>query len=194
MRANRVIRGAAALSLLVVAACDSSSDEVEDFSAALTAAQTVPSVPDQGVSGTASFRLLEGGQRLAYEITFAGLDLGALDGAPITAATEDDVTKVHIHRSPEGVAGPHVLNIFGAPSEDDSDLVVDAEEGTLSGVWDDGDVNDSLPDHAQTVAFSQEIESLCDGRLYLNIHTAEFDDGILRGQIRPADPAVCDGL
>ena len=181
--------------LFVFAGCDfvhnPTTPDGDDFVAALTAAQTVPSVPDQGGSGYATFRFVDGGSALAYEIAFSGLDIGAIKGDPQTPDESDDITKIHIHIAPVGVAGPHVLNIYGAPAEDDDDMTFDAEAGVIRGVWDDGDANTDLPDHAQSRPLSDVVDALCSGGTYLNVHTAAFDDGIVRGQILPVDPEVC---
>ena len=152
----------------------------------------MPRVQDQGASGQAFFRVLNDGSELAYEITLEGLDLGGIKGSPQTEDDTDDVTKIHIHQAPEGETGHHVLNIFGAPAEDDDDMEFNAATGTITGVWDNGDANDTLDEHAQSVALADAISALCAGETYLNIHTADFDDGIIRGQILPADSDVCN--
>ena len=69
------------------------------------------------------------------------------------------VTAAHIHRGSAGVNGPPVVNI-DAPDDDDSD--------------DCDSITDTLADEirANPSAF------------YVNVHTADFPNGAIRGQLR----------
>jgi len=117
----------------------------------------------------------------------------------------DLLNKIHLHNNSTGQAGPHVLNIFGLPAEDDIDLVVDANARTFEGIWDDGDKNfdavgNSNRQAGDSVSLNDEdpltgnipLEELCEGNLYVNIHSVKHGPGALRGQITPTSADVCD--
>ena len=48
---------------------------------------------------------------------------------------------IHIHLHVQDATGPHILNIFGKPSFDDDDLVVDYENESFSGLYDASDAS-----------------------------------------------------
>lgn len=150
-------------------------------------------VPATGssASGTGIFTLNEAETELAYTLSLSDVDLKADNR---TAPT--DVNKIHIHVAPPGENGPHTLNIFGLPAEEDDDLVVDYAANTLSGVWDDGDATDTngngIIDKNDTKPLTNFIDALKAGDLYVQVHTNRFDvpvgsPGELRGQILAAD-------
>jgi len=168
--------------------------------------QTVPEERGGG-HGKASFWLTEvaGEPALQYKIEVSkNLYIEGAKG------TGDLITKIHLHLQDPGTAGPHVLNIFGAPSEDDDHLVVDAKARTFSGTWDDADENfaavdlDGNPNNphvregGDSVALNDfdsltgqiPLDGLCDGKLYVNIHSEKHGPGALRGQIMPTS-GVC---
>ncbi len=68
------------------------------------------------------------------------------------------VTAAHIHRGGPGVAGPPVINL-DPPDDNDSD--------------DCDTVDDSLVDEIRNNP----------GGFYVNVHTAEYPDGAIRGQV-----------
>lgn len=165
------------------------------FSANITGDQVVPGTGSEAV-GTASFELNEEGTALSYTLSFQGVDL-----KPDNRTALADINKIHIHAAPAGENGPHTLNIFGLPAEDDDDLVVDYAANTLSGVWDDSDVSDlngnGISDPNDSKPLSNFITALESGELYLQVHTNRFDSstgfpGEIRGQIlkTSASPTV----
>lgn len=114
-----------------------------------------------------------GSPTLAYDVRFEGVDFG------LTNAADDDITAMHIHDT-TGVANsagtPHVLNIFGFPSVDDDQAVVDAIGARITGVWDDTDLTDPAEPHAgNPMANSDTLSSMLGaleaGELYLMLHT-----------------------
>ena len=85
----------------------------------------------------AHFTLNDAETELTYRIELSGLDLKQ---NPVDRTAPNDVTKVHIHWGDRGTNGPHVLNVFGLPGEDDSGLTVDFDTEVIVGTWDDSDV------------------------------------------------------
>ena len=166
------------------------------FTATLSGDDVVPAF-DTDASGFARFELNEAQTELSYFIQLEGLVLTP----DIADRTElNDVTRIHLHTAPVGSNGPHVLNIFGLPSEDDDDLVIDFANGTLSGVWDDGDAFDdsgNLFDQTApgtTKLLSDFVDELFAGDLYLQVHSLASDvsipasPGELRGQLSQGVP------
>jgi len=160
--------------------------QAASFTANITGDQVVPGTGSPA-TGTGVFTLNEDETELAYALSLNGVDLKA-DNRTAPA----DVNKIHIHAAPVGNNGPHTLNIFGLPAEDDDDLAVDYATNTLSGVWDDGDVSDlngnGISDPNDTKALSDFVSVLKAGGLYVQVHTNRFDSssgfpGELRGQI-----------
>lgn len=159
----------------------------QTFVANLDASQVVGSSTETGTA-TATFVLDAAQQNLSYSIAIFGLDLKA-DPAGRTAFS--DVTSIHLHNAFAGSGGPHVLNIFGIPSEDDAQLVVDFDSETLGGVYDDSDAIDpgtgELFDQNSpftTKLLSNFVDDLQGNQIYVAIHTAGQDGNIaIRGQV-----------
>lgn len=157
------------------------------FRVNLDGSQVVPS-SSSTASGFATFELNEDQTALDYFIQLEGVSLKP----DLTQRTQpQDVNKIHLHFGEAGSNGPHVLNIFGLPSEDDDDLVIDFEAGTLSGTWDNSDAinpeTGELFDQSgmgTTKLLSNFIDELLGNQLYIQVHTVEFPDpGAIRGQI-----------
>lgn len=122
---------------------------------------------------------------LQYEIVFHGLDLAS------------DVQAIHLHLGQPSlvrhvgsdVNGPHALNIYGLPREDDADLVLDFSGNRLSGIWDNLDLNygpDGVYDPGDSLALGSAVPELFEGHLYFQVHTFDYplpDTGELRGQV-----------
>lgn len=199
MYLSQYLAGSAAILTLAIAPLGASA---ATFTATLEGGQVVsPNFADgvpSAARGTATFELSDDLTSLAYEIQLDGVVLKA----NIENRTEgSDVTKIHIHQGDRGVNGPHVLNIFGLPSEDDADLAVDFGNGILTGLWTDEDAFDEngvLFDptgEGTTKQLSSVLDQLQAGDLYLQIHTNNFDGLELRGQITPVpEPAMTLGL
>ena len=161
-----------------------------DFEAKLQGKQQT--VPEErgGGHGKALFWFTESGD-LAYSIAVSK-NLSVTWDGQTSKGNGDPITKIHLHQNEPGKAGPHVLNVFGAPSEDDDDLHVDVDARTFTGIWDDGDANDLLPvgpSPNDSIALSDAMGALCSGNLYVNIHSENHGTGALRGQIIPTSDA-----
>ena len=166
------------------------------FRAELSGDQVVSSpTPDTQATGTATFSLSDDQSQLTYTIDLNGITLKP----SISERTEPaDVNKIHLHVGAPGNNGPHTLNIFGLPGEDDDDLQVDYQNGILTGIWDDSDASDlngnGVADPNDSKPLSAFVSELLDGQLYVQVHTNRFDSpngfpGELRGQIvRQSEP------
>lgn len=157
-----------------------------------------------GASAVAHMTLDVDPYRLRYSIAFEGLDL---EPTPANRVDQNDVIGVHMHFIVPGVTGPHILNIFGVPGEEDADLAVDYENDTLSGIF---DISDATIDPATGEPFPQFffittkiiddwIDELVTNQLYLAVHTAgENGQALLHGDVvavpEPAAGLLAAGL
>jgi hypothetical protein len=159
----------------------------QSFVANLDASQVNGSSTETGTA-VASFYLDSAQQNLSYSIQIFGLDLKPV---PADRTGFSDVTAIHLHNGFVDTSGPHVLNIFGIPSEDDAEMVVDFANDTISGVFNDADAIDpntgGLFDQnnpINTKLLSNFTDDLIDQQLYLAIHTAGQNGNIaIRGQL-----------
>jgi hypothetical protein len=167
------------------------------YQAQLDSSQVVFNPSSTTATGVASFSLNEEQTHLSYSLSFDGLDL-----EPIVANRMDpnDILGIHMHLTVADVIGPHILNIFGTPSEDDADLVVDYENESLSGVYDMSDASrdpktgELLPQFfpLTTKLISDWLDELAASELYIAVHTVQASatsPGVaIRGQIIPTVP------
>lgn len=162
------------------------------FEARLDASQVVSTTSTTTATGFATFQLSADESQLDYQLLLDGLDL-----KPSDRTSETDVVAIHLHSGAAGTPGPHVLNIFGAPSEDDDDLAINFPGNSLGGSWDDGDVVDPTPAGQSmggtTKFLSNFIDELNAGNLYLAVHNYNgmpgAGDVAIRGQlIRVPEP------
>lgn len=203
-------------SLLVLTLLATSSPAATVFTAFLTPEQVIPqngAISPAGIStarATGRFELdrNQGDPRLAYELHFEGVNLHTdvtavhihigYSGPPLQTTRKEDLPSV-FHSQPGQENGPHALNIFGLPRQDDADLFVSPDGTWLRGVWDNGDRNfgpDGIYDPSDSLGFGAAFVELFEGDLYLQVHTRQFnlpDTGELRGRIGPV-PEPTPGL
>jgi len=140
---------------------------------------------------------------MSYEITFHNITLDEITGVhfhfghdpsltpiiPLSISVPSIDGPILNHEGADGPNGPHLLNVFKAPREDDDDLVVDSINNRLSGVWDNNDFNfgpDGIRDPSDSVALGSVIEIIEAEEVYIQVHTADFpapNTGELRGQV-----------
>ena len=167
------------------------------FAMAKTIEFTVPIEPQQAVplpdpqstaSGIATFNLHlpdnPGDETwLEYLFEFSGLDLGNMVGFPTNPQTpgnpNDDVTAIHIHNAPPGAIGEMFLGIVN-PRHDFDDVMVDILGSTISGRWEDSDVD---PPSNAPKGITESLDELFAGQLYLNVHTVGNPSSDIRAQI-----------
>jgi hypothetical protein len=130
------------------------------FIAGLAGSNEVPPVAS-GLSGTASFHLVDNDQVVAFTLTLE-------DASQLLVA--------HIHMAPQGVNGPVVAFLLGplpAPGLTQDRVRV---EGFLT------DANLTGPLAGKTVA--DLVAAMKAGNAYVNAHTVNHPTGAARGQIR----------
>lgn len=137
------------------------------FTATLTEAQEAPPNADiPGIDGTGRGVLNFAHSRFAFTLYINGINL--LGGPGL-----DDMTDMHIHDGPPGVAGPIIF-----PFRNDAETAIDAANGAVTGGWDN--VEATAP--GMTAA---NVADLLAGGTYFNIHTNRDMAGFIRGQILP---------
>jgi Ca2+-binding RTX toxin-like protein len=121
-----------------------------------------------------------------YSFSVTGLDFGELlnGGVADTADPNDDVTLMHFHSAARGANGGVAYDLLPlAVTDDDDDFTFSANNGgtrSFNGVWETTDTaNTSLNTFAAALAGAVPGN---DVNLYLNIHSAQFGGGAIRGQ------------
>ena len=145
-----------------------------NYEATIDESQVVVGGTGSLATGTAVLTLNAAQDALSYSITLIGLDL---DGLQTPMDATDNVTAMHFHAAPAGSNGGVVFGLI-SPNHDVDDLVIDPVAGTLTGIWEETDVN----------PLSGQLPNLMVGNLYLNVHTTSFPGGEIRGQVLVAAP------
>lgn len=131
------------------------------FTAHGTADQEVQDVPvESRAQAQATFKLSKDGQSLGYKLNVAQLE---------------DVLFAHIHLAPAGTNGPVVAFLAGpfTPPLDRANGRLAAGEITAA------DLLGPLAGHP----LADLIDAMENGDTYINVHTVEYPDGEVRGQI-----------
>jgi len=95
---------------------------------------------------------------------------------------QTDISAIHLHLAPAGQNGPHGLNVFGFPSQDDRELNLLFGVNGLTGRWDDGDETGAAPN--QSKKLTDNLTNLFNEAVYVQMHTVEFPSGAIRGQFQ----------
>ena len=165
------------------------------------AQEVAPGDPD--AKGKSVLTLNDLGDSLEYSLTVSGLDFGAnglIEGGAQTEDTSDDVTRIHIHNAPRGVNGDIVFSVFDVvipelgnalniPGNQDEDLTATLNQDgsvTLKGIWEETDLaNTALSEFVDDIRNAAVGEDL---NLYWNVHTNEYPEGAIRGQLMAGEP------
>jgi hypothetical protein len=133
-----------------------------NFRTHLTGAEEVPAVETQA-QGQAIFQLSKDGTELHYKLIVANIE---------------NVSMAHIHLGPAGVNGPVVVWLYPAAPPP---LPI---EGRFSGVLAEGTITEAnLVGLLAGAPLSTLIEEMRAGNTYVNVHTAQYPGGEVRGQI-----------
>jgi hypothetical protein len=180
---------ACAVALLSVSGTAPAAEAVTLFQAMITHEQEVanPPIPDEGSSGIGTFILNDAMDALSYDIQLFGLDL---DGLQTPGDPNDNVTRTHFHAAPAGSNGGIVhgqIDPSASLRNDPDDLVVDAANGRITGIWDGTEGNGTT--------LAAQLTVLLNGGLYFNVHTSDHAGGEIRGQLvvvpEPASATLC---
>jgi hypothetical protein len=169
------LRGSLVVSLFTALTLPASA--AQRFRAIITHEQEVsnPPIPDEGSSGIGWFILSDDMTSLSYDVTLVGLDL---DGLQTPGNPDDNVTRTHFHAAPAGTNGGIVFGQIDpnvSLRNDLDDLMVDPIAGTIRGVWDGTEGNNTT--------LAAQLPTLLANGLYFNVHTSDHAGGEIRGQI-----------
>lgn len=161
MKGARV--GWALAAMLAAAAAD--AQEESSFEATLSGFQEVPSISTAG-RGRFEAQVVQQGTdvRIEYELSYRGLT-----GAPSAA---------HIHFAQRGVNG--AVSAFLCGGGDKPSCPAD---GTVRGTIDAADVAGPEARGIAPGEIQELVRAMRAGATYANVHTPQFPDGEIRGQI-----------
>jgi hypothetical protein len=147
--------------ILAVGASSAYASPKRVFVAPLSGAEEVTPVEVETMArGQAFFQVNQDETELSYRLNVANIE---------------NVIAAHIHLAPAGVNGPVVVFLYGP----------EPINGLFSGVLAEGTITAAdLVGPLAGSSLSDLIDELRDGNAYVNVHTAQYLAGEIRGQIR----------
>ncbi len=139
-------------------------------SGALTGSQEVPPV-ETSARGTALFQRARETREVRYVLVLDAIE---------------NVTQAHVHLGREGENGPAVAFLFGR-EVGEGRFVGPREEGvTIDDLTSlsDGVTREELVGPLENEPLGRLLSEMRDGNTYVNVHTEQYPDGEVRGQIR----------
>ena len=138
----------------------------QDVKARLSGYQEVPPI---STKGTATLRLHvnTGGSSITFELSYSDLEGGAVSAS-------------HIHFAQPGVNGAPIAFLCGGGSKP----ACPASPATISGTIVPADILDASAQGIAAGQFSEALAAIRAGMTYVNIHTAAFPNGEIRGAIK----------
>lgn len=135
------------------------AQEGETFSTTLSGKEEVPPT-DSSATGWAKFQTNDNGTQVSYWINLTGLN---------------EITGAHIHNGSAGQNGDIVVSLSGQQS---------AENGNNSTITLNGNITQNeLQGPLKGKELSELVSLMSDGVVYVNVHSGEFQNGEIRGQI-----------
>lgn len=170
--ALRIATPFAALALLGAAG---SALADSDLSTRLKGFHEVPAV-SSAATGRFKASIDKASQTIRYELSYSGL--------------EGDVRQSHIHLGQRGVNGGITLWLCQTtvnPSPTPSTTPVCPQSGTVTGVLSSADVFGPNAQGIGTSEIGEVLAAIRAGVTYVNVHSARFPSGEIRGQLRDDD-------
>ena len=152
---------ALAVSLLAAPAAHS---QTERFSATLSGAQEVPPI---NTAGTGDFQMTIQPGMITFSLTFSGLS------SPLAVA--------HLHFAPSKVAGGVMIFLCGGGGQPACPA---AAEGIITGTITGANVTGPTTQGIAPGDLDSALEAVRKGLSYVNMHTANFGSGEIRGQVK----------
>lgn len=144
--------------LLVIGLAGNSFGAEKSMKAMLSGSEVVPPATTSA-TGEATFELSKNGKKLSYKITVKDIE---------------NVTAAHIHMGKMGEAGPPL-----AP------IKMKAKKGKFSGTLAKGTITaKELMGSLKGKTVNDLVAEIEAGNTYVNVHTAKYPDGEIRGQIK----------
>lgn len=131
----------------------------ESFKARLSGNESVPAVKTKA-KGEAEFKLSKDGKALNYKLKVSNIN---------------NVNAAHIHKGKKGESGPVVAGLFAGPKK----------EGKFKGTLSEGTITEKeLMGELEGKSLDALVQLIKSGDLFVNVHTAAYPDGEIRGQIK----------
>ena len=139
----------------------------------LSGAEQVPVVQ---TAGTGQFLGTDAGDKVSHRLSFSGLS------SPVAAA--------HIHLGKKGTNGGVIVFFCGGGGRPPCPPSVGTVTGTITAA------NVVATEGMKQGDLGALIQAMMNGETYVNVHTTKYQDGEIRGQIRPASETgvVLSGL
>jgi CHRD domain len=138
--------------------------QTERFSARLSGAEEVPPI---NTDGTGDFEMTNQQGTIAFELTFADLS------SPLSVA--------HLHFGQSRVAGGVMIFLCGGGGQPACPATT---EGTITGTITAANVTGPAGQGIAAGDLDSALEAVREGLSYVNMHTANFGSGEIRGQVR----------
>jgi CHRD domain-containing protein len=119
--------------------------------------------------GTFRATLRSNPARLVFTLTYSGME-----GGTVTAA--------HPHFAQNHVGGGVFTHLCGGPEP-----ACPTPGGTVQGVITASDIVGPIDQGVEAGAFGEFVRALRAGAVYVNVHSTNFPEGEIRGQVRQAD-------
>jgi hypothetical protein len=142
------------------------AQEGETFSASLSGKEEVPPT-ESSATGWAKFQTDDNGTQVSYWVNITGLN---------------EITGAHIHNGSAGQNGDVVVSLSGPESAENGDNSTLSLKGNIT--------KDDLQGPLEGKELSEMVSLMSDGTVYVNVHTDEFQDGAIRGQIASGLPQM----
>jgi len=136
----------------------------ETFSASLSGKDEIPPT-ESSATGWAMFQTDENGTQLSYSVNITGLN---------------EITGAHIHNGSTGQNGDIVVTLSGQESAKDGNNATISLKGNIT--------KDNLEGPLKGKDLSELVSLMSDGNVYVNVHTDQFQKGVIRGQIASGLP------
>jgi CHRD domain len=141
-------------------------EEGESFSASLSGKEEVPPT-GSSATGWAKFLTDVNGTQVSYWVNMTGLN---------------QITGTHIHNGSAGQNGDIVVTLSQQESAMGGDNVTLSLKGNIT--------IDKLEGPLKGKELSEFVSLMSDGNVYVNVHTDEFKNGAIRGQITSGLPQM----
>ncbi len=170
MKRVLILGAVAILTLGAIGTVAASNDDHErrDVKAKLTGFAEVPAISTTG-SGRLRLSINESTSTINFELTYSGLS--------------GDALSAHLHFGQSGVAGGIMANLCGVAVTPKPVCPV----GTSATVTGTIVVSDIIGPAVQGIAageFAEALRAIRAGMVYVNVHTAAFPGGEIRGQLK----------
>jgi CHRD domain len=142
------------------------AQEGETFFANLSGKDEAPPTKSSA-TGWAKFQTDENGTQVFYWINISGFN---------------EITGIHIHNGSAGQNGDIVVTISGQESAKDGGNSTISLKGNIT--------KDDLEGPLKGKELGELVGLMSDGNAYVNVHTVEFQNGAIRGQIASGLPQM----